>query len=358
MTPTTDNSLLQAATFMRGLAPDAAQAMLGRLSADEATTLRAAIAELSTGTISAAASSKTISDDGAVELQLGSSLPEPTAAPAVPTTPAIVAPPEPVEPPLDGAKWLGSLDDADPRAIAAYLSQEHPRAIAVVLGYLPASLAAGVLQSLAAEEQSKIVAQLAEQGEADPDSLRVIASGLSDWIQSQRDEHKRRSDRVATIRQILAATPVAERDRLLAGLTATEPEIAAALRGSKPTPRPATPIKQPANLNTVATPRPTPVPTIPFEQLDRVDGRALAKAVGTLDSRTALLALAGAPESLLQRLTSGLPRQAAKDLRSRLHRVGPTTLIEIDRSQTTFAVAVSRVVAQRRAERPTPLVEA
>lgn len=350
MTPTADNSLRQAAAFMRGLTPDAAQAMLGRLSADEARALRTAIAELSPDEPEAPTPRASQSDDGTVELQLGTT----TAEPTVPV--AVVAAAEPAEPPFDGAAWLRSLNDADPTAIANYLSQEHPRAIAVVLSYLSASLAAGVLQSLAAEEQSKVVAQLAEQGDADPDSLRMIASGLADWIQRQRDENERRSNRVATIRQILAATPAEKRGQLLTRLAATEPEVAAALAEPKravvinrPTEPPSTP---------VVPKRSAAVPTIPFEQLHRVDSRALAKAVATLDSRTALLSLAGASESLLGKLTSGLPRQAARDLRSRLHRVGPTTLSEIDRSQTALAVAVSRLVATRRADRPVSMVGA
>ena len=82
-------------------------------------------------------------------------------------------------------------------------------------------------------------------------------------------------------------------------------------------------------------------------------GRALAEAVGALDARTALLALAAAPDEIVSNLTAGLPRTAARELRQRVHRVGPTTLTEIDRAQAALALAVEKVVNQRRAQRTT-----
>ncbi|MEO0529193.1 MAG: FliG C-terminal domain-containing protein [Planctomycetota bacterium] len=351
MKPIADNSLRDAALFVQNLAPDAAHAMLGRLTADEASALRAAIAELAVDNTDLPTPRASQSDDGTVELQLGTSASDPVATAPVAAQRVARDQAKPSEPLFDGAAWLRSLDDADPQAIAEYLSQEHPRAIAVVLSYLSARLAAEVLQSLATDEQAKVVAQLAEQGDADPDSLRVIASGLSQWIQQRRDESERRLNSVATIRQILAATPVEKRAGLLAGLTTTEPEVAAALSDLKPAPKP------PRQTEGVVQPTAPVVPAIPFEQLHRVDSRALAKAVGSLDGRTALLALAGAPETLVTQLTSGLPRHAVRDLRARLHRVGPTTLGEIDRAQASLAMAVSRVVAARRVSRSAPKAE-
>lgn len=351
MTPVADNPLRKAAVFVRSLAPDAAAAMLGRLSADEARSLRTAIADLDKAGDDAEAdwpalespTRRQSSDDGTVELRL-SGEPMIRTEPSPPTSSA-----------MDGAQWLGSLHDADPRAIAEYLSKEHPRAVAAVLGYLPAELGAGVLQCLTADERRRVVGQLAAQGDADADSLRVIASGLAEWIRRKHEEHQRRSTRLGTIRQIVAATPEHARRDLLAGLAESEPEIASSLAEllapmavAPPAPALATePTPPPAPAQTVSS----AAPLIAFDDLERVDGRALAEAVATLDGRTALLALAAASEALVDRLASGLPRDVARDLRTRLHRVGPTTLTEIDRAQTALAHAVVAVVQRRRTTR-------
>ncbi len=345
MKPVAENPLHKAADFIRSLDADAAAAMLGRLSAEEATALRTAIRELNDEGPKTPPP-KTQSDDGTVELQLNTS--EPEAEPRRPT----VIPPPAREELLDGAAWLRSLRNADPQAIATYLSQEQPRAIAVVLGYLPAELAAGVLQCLDAEEQSRVVAQLAEQRDADPDSLRVIATGLSAWVERQQEEQERRTNRVATIRQILAATPASQRRQIIAGLTESDPQVAASLADTVPAaPEKRPELPRPRDKQTPPKPQHAPAPAIPFEQLERLDGRALAEALGRLDSRTALLALAAAPDALVRRLTNGLPRAAAKDLRHRIHRVGPTTLSEIDRAQAALARSAGQIAASRRAAR-------
>lgn len=340
MTPVVDNSLRKAADFIRGLDPESAAAMLGRLSADEASALRSVIGDLHDQQ-SHEASNNRVSEDGTVELQLGS---------ARVSTPDAV-PQQPVEKTLfDGAAWLRSLKHADPAAIADYLAREQPRAIALILGYLNPELAAGVLQSFDPGEQSRVVAQLAEQRDTDPDSLRLIANGLADWITQQQEEQQRRTSRVATIRQILAATPESQRRQIIAALADTEPEVAVALVDTLP-PQPVEEPTPPQAIVEPVAPAKKPAPAIPFDQLDRLDGRALAEALGRLGSRTALLALAAAPDTLVQRLASGLPRGAARDLRNRIHRVGPTTLSEIDRAQAALSTAAGQIAAERRAAR-------
>lgn len=355
MMPVVDNSIRQAAAFVRRLDVDAAEAMFGRLSLEEASALRAAIRSLDEeNSDNEKESPRTISDDGNVELQFSeeSVTVQPQSTTSQATSPVSHSSSAPAVEQLDGAAWLRSLRAADPSTIATYLSEEQPRAIAVVLGYLSPELAAGVLQSLPTDEQSRVVAQLAEQRDADPDSLRVIATGLAAWIKQQQEEHERRTNRVATIRQILAATPIAQREQLLAGLAEKEPEVARALSDTLRNPPPEVVVESPLE-DVEAPPTIEPLPTIPFDQLQRLDGRALAEAIGQLHARTALLALAAASEALVERLTAGLPRAAAKDLRQRIHRVGPTTLAEIDRAQSALAGAASQVVAKRRMARST-----
>lgn len=364
MTPVDDNSLRKAADFVRGLAPDAAAAMLGRLSAEEARVLREAMTQLDRAQTTAAASPLPLdglaksSEDGSVELQLShadyESAPRPPATrQSLDGSPHDAAQPLDRSQPLDGAAWFRQLRGADPRAIADYLSREQPRAIAVVLGHLPPDLGANVLQCLPVDEQPRVVAQLAEQHDADPDSLRVIATGLSESIRRHQEEHQRRSTRVATIRQIVAATPEDKRRGLLATLAASEPHLAASLADLAPAPKPAAAVPTVAKTTPPPTPRPQPTPTLKFDDLRRVDGRALVAAVGALDARTALLALAAAPDEILGNLTAGLPRTAARELRQRVHRVGPTTLAEIDRAQAALTLAVEKIMLQRRTQRPT-----
>ena len=343
-----DNSLRQAAVFVRSLDADAAATMLARLSAGEAKALRSAIREL--GEVRP-------EERRHVASELDKAHAEPDEPPAgesvgveLDLTAGIEAPSEVAAPPAEyvapSANWLTTVEDAEPQAIADYLAGEQPAAVAVVLGSLPPRLSAGVLECFPASEQADLLGRLAEQDEADPDSVQVLASGLAAWIDEKREAQARRSSRLAAIRDILDASPASTRDRLLDRLSDSMPELAPKpVVASTPA---ATPLSQP-----LASPSYSPIPTpeIAFESLHRVDSRTLAAGLAQLTPRTALLALAAAPTELVDRLASGLPRAASRDLRDRIKRVGPTTLTEIDRAQLALAESVSTIVSQRRTAR-------
>lgn len=357
-----DNPLRHAAVFIRTLDADSAATMLSRLSADEAKRLRAAIREL--GEVDPEERQRVAAEwDGSqapgpepttLDLTAGEGVELDLSSAAI-DSPLVDAPAPAIESDAakpDALEWLRTIEDADPRAIAEYLAGEQPSAVAVVLAHLPAQAAAGVLQCYSPAEQTELLALLAVQDEADPDSVRVLASGLTEWVQQQRERSERRTSRLSAIREILAATPDSARTRLQRQLAESVPEIKPTLL-TRPLTKPAS--SPPAIALPLAEP-PLPAataPSIPFDELARVDGRALTLALAELDPRAALLALAAAPRELLDRVTEGLPRAAGRDLRRRINRVGPTTLTEIDRAQLALAEAVGRIVERRRREQPT-----
>ncbi|MEN0109780.1 MAG: FliG C-terminal domain-containing protein [Planctomycetota bacterium] len=361
----TESPLRKAAVFVRSLAPDAAATMLARLSPKEAASLRRAIADLgevasaergelaeellsrSTGDSSAdppqeqlpRGATATSVDGGAVELMLGGGdRPDATPGTAPPPTPAVAV--EPFD-----------LAEADPATIAEYLRSEQPTAIALALGQLSAGHVAAVLAHFPVEQQGTLLSRVAGRADADPESVRLVTDGLVAWVRRREDENRRRRDRIATIEEILSATPPEHRGRLLAQIRQEEPEIAAAIA---PTAAPAKPLQCPAprpvgGASAVPQPSspPSAAPKLSDAQLERLDGATLASVARSLDSRTAILALATASESVVGRLAATLGRPAARDLRARLRSLGPATLSEIDRARDLFAQAAARVASRR-----------
>lgn len=342
----------KAAHFLRGLAPEAATAVLSRLTADEAAALRAAVSELSeeespqtstpnTGSLPTTTKDATTALPAAalqgVELHIGAQAAEASRLPIPPspTPPTALAPTTP----QTDAAWFESIRNADPGAVAEFLRAEHPRTAALVLSYLGVGLASAVVAAYPEEEQSRLLALLSEQGDADPESVGVIAKELAEWLRKQDDEKRRRADRLTTIRSIIEATPAARRKRLVERLREDDPDLVDelgfhAVEAAVPASPEPEPITEPDSA-----PRP---PAVSYAQLERLDARVLARALGMLDGRTALLALAEASDPLLTRVESRLSRKAARELRRRLTRIGPTTLGEIDRAKLAFAYAAEQ----------------
>jgi flagellar motor switch protein FliG len=349
VTTTADNPIRKAAVFVRALAPEAAATLLARLSADEAARLRAAIADL--GAVDAHERSSVADEafrhsakrpafaDGGVELLLGSSVTGEASRRPTPRTP--------VEETDKPGEWFSALNEEDAGAVASYLRDEQPRAVALVLSQTPAALAAAVLGHFEEEQQGTILDHLATLGDADPSTVRMIASGLADWVRQQQAARRRQTDRAASVRAILSAVPADRRRRLATRISGpaglfVEDEPAIAMESA-----PSTDDEQPAAPASQVAP-PGRQPSIAYDDLERLDDRAIALALSTLDPRTAMLSLVAAREGLLKRVEARLTRPAARELRRRLTILHPTSLAEIDCAQQALASAASAIVEQRR----------
>jgi flagellar motor switch protein FliG len=352
VTTTADNPIRKAAVFVRALAPDAAATLLARLSADEASRLRAAIAEL--GAVDARERSSVADEalrhtakrpafeNAGVELLL-----DPSVGRVASPTPPHQKPAESADNP---SEWFAALNEEDAGAVASYLRDEQPRAVALVLSLAPATLAAAVLGHFDEGQQGTILDHLATLGDADPSTVRMIASGLADWVRQQQAARRRQTDRAASVLAILSAVPADRRRRLAQRmsdptglLVEDEPEAATETPGEiEP--------KESAS-STPSSEHAVEQPSVAYDDLERLDDRAIALALGALDPRTAMLSLVAAREGLLKRVEARLTRSAARDLRRRLTSLHRTSLAEIDHAQLALALAASRVVEQRRSAR-------
>ncbi|MGL4514214.1 MAG: FliG C-terminal domain-containing protein [Lacipirellulaceae bacterium] len=353
---TTDNSLRKAAVFVRTLAPEAAVALLSRLSTEEASRLRAAIAAL--GDVDAGERSSVAHEalgrstkrlevrTSGVELLLGGDHAETLISQR--EAPRRPDPQQPAAP----SDWFTALSDADAEAVAAYLRNEQPRAVALVLSQVAPSLGAAVLGRFSDEEQATILDQLATLGDADPSTVNVIASGLAEWVRAQHVARRRKGDRLASVQAILAAVPDEQRERLArelskthAGMVAPEPPATETRGALEPV------ADGPSDVEAV---EPAPIaghPTLAYDELERLDGRAIAMALGALDPRTAVLSLTAASDGLMARVESRLTRRAVRELRRRIMTLHQTSLDEIDRAQHALAAAASQIVHHRHAAR-------
>ncbi|MEO1498036.1 MAG: FliG C-terminal domain-containing protein [Planctomycetota bacterium] len=380
----TEPSIREAAAFFRSLPPEAAATMLSRLSAEEASRLRTAMRSVArsvaedepptdasraeesltrqgnarsrpTANVSAEPDVPDVAEsnqaggveaDG-VELVL-SDLASQTAAasPRAPVVPSVPATP------IDDDPWLHSLSEAEPETIAGFLEGEQPAAIALVLSHLPSDVSAAVLACFDEERRAAVLLQLSRSGDADPAAVRVIATELSNWIQTHRHEEKRRAERITMVQSILDAMPGGERRQLVDRLGEADNELGVSLGARHPLGASesegeddATPAIVKAHEESA---RPTP-PSPPLEpreivvaRLARVDAKRLLAAARTLPARTAILALVELPPRQLNALTKQLTGKASRDLLRRLDAVAPVRLNDVETAQRTLDAAVRR----------------
>lgn len=385
-----DNSIRKAAVFVQSLDHEAAETLYARLSYEEASQLRDAVRELDNiqedehelvvkelryqQSLRKEEQNDSHFDSTLVDEREGVALEIGSGAYHAPIKEKTISPQLPDDP----ADWFGCLAEADPIGIAGYLTAEQPRAIAVVLSYVAPDLAASILAEFPEQQQTKVLLQLASLGEADPTSVRVLATGLSTWIKRQEQEVRVRENRLSSVKAIVAATPKNQRQSLVSNLKEADHTIAEEIEEPKEAIATATaPVDEPIvsnpskpsfpklhvpsqptevslpestprfKSNPVAVPRPKPL--LSFSDLDRIDAQTLTQGLTKLTPRNALLALVEASDTVLKRIESKLSKRSVQELRQRLVRLGPTSLAEIDRAKEEFLLAAEHIVRQRRA---------
>lgn len=274
---------------------------------------------------------------------------------------------------------LRELGGIEPATLAQYLSREQPQTIAVVLSDLEPEQAARVLDELPQEVRMSSLERLADLGDADPESLKVLAADLNDWIAKNQREQQRQEQRIGKIGAILEASNSEQRESLLEGLrerghewvVRVEPEYGEnqsveraagtssgedefaevdesdALIVEVGTDRQS--VESPETIEIeAAVPSPPPV-KFPFAAMVELDAMDLAEVMKHTPPRQLLLSLAGGEEVLQRRIESILPRQQSKQLRRQLVSLGPLKLRDIDLAQERMCQVAASVWKSRHA---------
>jgi flagellar motor switch protein FliG len=363
--PQTATNLRKAAILIRSLDTDSAAAVLSRLSPSEAKQVRLAIQTL--GEIDAeerADVSAEFRRSGAVAREN----PRDAVELELSTGPQFTPPLDPpAQSPVPGsARPFDFLEHARVESLVPYLSREQAQTVAVVLSYLPPSRAAEVLAALPEKLAAATIERLSMLGETDPNTLQVLERELADWVARQRASRTRPMQRVDTVNSILAAAGPAARGRILANLVKHNRGLADQL-----SPRSAEPVPTPtmaeqiadcgariADLKAAVTAPPQPairnpqpeIPQLRFDDLARFDTAGLNSVLKSIDTDLLVLALVGASDELVGRITSQMPAKVARAFRKRLHRCGPTRLRDVEDAQFEVARIASQIVHARRTE--------
>ncbi len=238
--------------------------------------------------------------------------------------------------PKQNANPWQTLSDADSVALVEMLSAEQPQTIAVVLSRLETSRSAELITKLSPTLQAEVLTRLADLDPADEQTLNVVASQLATWLTAQSQRQQRMAAGRDLVQRILHDAPDSQRAVLLTRLGKRNPALAEELSVEPRTSPPVAP--RLPSLPSTYQPRPKPTtPSIasadPLSELEALDDQRLLKALQQADRQTVMLALAGASESLMKRITKDLPRRKANQFRQQVRAIGPTRLADMETAQ-------------------------
>jgi flagellar motor switch protein FliG len=299
------------------------------------------------------------------------------------------------------AQPFGFLRDTTSDVLARHLERQHPQVIAVVAAHLSPSQAADVIKQLLPKLQADVLRRVAELDAADEEILRDIESELESLLSDELRIARNRQTGLATVQTILNAAG-ADRSELLKSLSNHEGDLAAQLRHGPseagtdhsttalPTRRASKPSsserpKQQATRSQTRIPSirtrvdenareaitsralhaedapefaapPREVPSeiiqIEFDDLTVLRDEDWAVLIRTAEPQVVLLALTGASEQLMKRITQRLSKNESQALRTKLHHSGPLRLSDIEHAQRHVARLASQLAAQGQIQLP------
>jgi flagellar motor switch protein FliG len=362
-----DPNLRKAAVLLRSLDADTATMMLGQLTAEEASAIRAAmrvVGQVESSEQADVAAElrrerpvKAPSSRPDVELELSSSFAGGSFEYAEKQLPAeVIGLP---------AKRFEFLESAPIHALVPHLAREHAQTIAVVLSHLDPQRAAAILAALPHKVQAETVERLSALGETDPECVSVVEREMAGWAAKRDGSRASDRGRRDTMSAILAAADTKSRGQILSSMRDHKAAVAnqfAPRRAEAPVVVKTTVARsqytvlrermaeQPKQELVAVSMSPPPVqlPRLDFDDLIRLDSRALSAVLRQVDADVLALALAGSRDDLVDRICEQMPKRTARDFRRQLRRLGPTRLSDVETAQQAVAKIAAQHIAERR----------
>jgi len=206
------------------------------------------------------------------------------------------------------------LEDVQPDVLAACLEEEHPQTVAVILSRISHGKAAELLERLGGELRRDVLERIASLEGTPADVIESLDRSLRKQLQAVR------------------FAPTAERG----GVQAAANILRAAAGGGG------------GLLDEIRQRRPELAEEIAkrlfvFEDIVRLDDRALQVVLKEIESRSLALALKSAAEDVRRKVFANLPRRAGELLREEMEYLGPVRFVEVEAARRSIVETILRL---------------
>jgi flagellar motor switch protein FliG len=208
------------------------------------------------------------------------------------------------------------LRGVPPDHIANFLRQEHPQTIALVIANLPSTaLAARVVQQLPSEVQPIIAIRIAMMAKTSPEVVREVARVMRHNLEAVTHQEYAATGGVQALAAILNAVDRTTERNILERLSDSDNELAEQVRAL----------------------------LFVFEDVLKLDDRAIQLVLKEIDQKDLALALRGASSEVVERLMANMSTRAAEMLAEEIEIMPPQRRKSVEEAQSKIVAAVRRL---------------
>jgi flagellar motor switch protein FliG len=212
--------------------------------------------------------------------------------------------------------------------LAEVLGEEHPQVAAVILSQLPKPRAAEVLLAMSKEQQIDLLARVAALEEVPPHLVTLASEALAKALATSgaltEETDRTDFDGVSFAADLLKELAPDDSERLLGAIEQSHGKLAPKIREAMFT----------------------------FDDLGRMESRALQPLMREVPSETMLVALKTASEPLREKFLAAVSSRAAETMREDLSLLPPTKLSDVEKAQRDVVDQALKMSAQGKLQLP------
>lgn len=207
------------------------------------------------------------------------------------------------------------LRRTDPAQITNFIQHEHPQTIALILAYLPAEVASGILTGLPERMQSDVAMRIAVMDRTQPEIIRQVEVVMERKLSSILNQDFTAAGGVMSLVDMLNLVDRTTERHILESLDETSPELAEEVR----------------KLMFV------------FEDVLLLDDRSIQQLLKEVEIKEIALALKGTSEEVQEKVYANMSQRAGTMLKEDIAYMGPQRRRSIEEAQQKIVGVVRRL---------------
>jgi flagellar motor switch protein FliG len=208
-----------------------------------------------------------------------------------------------------------TLRRVDAESLANLLRSEHPQTVALVLAHLEPPLVAEILMQLDPRLGAEVLVRKARMEKVLPDVLEVVERFLGGEASLSLSAPLTEAGGPMAVADVLNVTPATLERELLEEMANRDPALAEKIK----------------DLMFV------------FEDLVRLDDKAMQRLVSEIQTKELALALKAASEDLKEKIFRSMSQRAVAALRQEMEFIGPARLRDVEEAQRKIVAEVRRL---------------
>ncbi|MFN7064525.1 MAG: flagellar motor switch protein FliG [Aquificaceae bacterium] len=198
------------------------------------------------------------------------------------------------------------LERVDSKILANILRNEHPQTIAVVLSQLNPNKSAEILKQLPDSLSIEVVKRLATLENISPEIFGELVEVLAEEIRGMGvGGVMQKMEGIALTAELLNMLDKDTANRLLSNLDKEDPYLSEKIKEKMFT----------------------------FEDIRKLDNRAIVEILKAVDKSVFIIALKGAPEDIREKFFSNMSKKAADIMREDMEALGPVKASDVEKAQ-------------------------